>query len=273
MTPNKKTVNDWSPDSYDEGHSFVFEYGEGVVDLLEPEDGERILDLGCGTGHLTDRIAESGATVVGLDASEEMVETANEMYSEHTFVNEDARDFSFDDPFDAVFSNAALHWIPEQDAVLESVANALAPDGRFVAELGGTGNVAAIVGAVRDEATARGYDVESPWYFPSVGEYASKLESHGFETRYATLFDRPTELDDGTGGLANWLGMFGGSLLSAIPDDERSTVIAAVEDRLREDQFQDGKWIADYRRLRFLARKTDEYGERRNEALYRASIG
>ena len=258
MTPNKRTANEWNSDSYDEGHSFVFEYGEGVIDLLEPEDGERILDLGCGTGHLTNRIAESGATVVGLDASEEMVETANEMYSEHTFVNEDARDFSFDDPFDAVFSNAALHWIPEQDAVLESVANTLVPDGRFVAELGGTGNVATIISAVRDEATARGYSVESPWYFPSIGEYAPKLESHGFETRYATLFDRPTELADGTDGLANWLGMFGDSLLSAIPDCERSTVVAAVEDRLREDQFRNEKWTADYRRLRFVAQKTDK---------------
>lgn len=258
MTPNRKTANEWNSDSYDEGHSFVFEYGEEVIDLLEPEDGERILDLGCGTGHLTNRIAESGATVVGLDASEEMVETANEIYSEHIFVNEDARDFSFDDPFDAVFSNAALHWIPEQDAVLESVANALVPNGRFVAELGGTGNVAAIISAVRNEATARGYSVESPWYFPSIGEYASKLESHGFETRYATLFDRPTELNNGTDGLANWLGMFGDSLLSAIPDCEQSTVVAAVEDRLRENQFRDKKWTADYRRLRFVARKTDK---------------
>lgn len=258
MTPNRKTANEWNSDSYDEGHSFVFEYGEEVIDLLEPEDGERILDLGCGTGHLTNRIAESGATVVGLDASEEMVETANEIYSEHTFVNEDAQDFSFDDPFDAVFSNAALHWIPEQDAVLESVASALVPNGRFVAELGGTGNVAAIISAVRNEATARGYSVESPWYFPSIGEYASKLESHGFETRYATLFDRPTELNSGTDGLANWLGMFGDSLLSAIPDCEQSTVVAAVEDRLRENQFRDEKWTADYRRLRFVARKTDK---------------
>lgn len=260
--PDEKPANKWNSDSYDEGHSFVFEYGEGVVDLLEPEHGERILDLGCGTGHLTDRIAETGATVVGLDASEEMVETAHETYPEYTFVNEDARDFSFDDPFDAVFSNAALHWIPEQDAVLESVADALVPGGRFVAELGGTGNVAAIVNAVRDEAAARGYDVESPWYFPSVGEYTSKLESHGFETRYATLFDRPTELDNGTDGLADWLGMFGDSLLSTIPDDEQSTVIAAVEDRLQEAQFQDGTWIADYRRLRVVARKTQSSDER-----------
>ncbi|WP_029601645.1 class I SAM-dependent methyltransferase [Halococcus hamelinensis] len=253
--PDGKSVNEWNTDSYDEGHSFVFEYGEGVVDLLEPEQGERILDLGCGTGHLTDRIAKSGADTVGLDASEEMVEKAQDAYPAYEFVNEDARRFSFGDPFDAVFSNAALHWIPEQDAVLDSVSDTLVPGGRFVAELGGTGNVAAIIDAVREEAAVRGYDVESPWYFPSIGEYTSKLESHDLETRYATLFDRPTELDSGTDGLAEWLGMFGDSFLSAIPDDEQSAVIASVEDRLREDQFRDGTWIADYRRLRVVARK------------------
>ncbi|ELZ02181.1 class I SAM-dependent methyltransferase [Natrialba aegyptia] len=253
-----ESANEWNTDSYDEGHSFVFEYGEGVVDLLDPDTGERILDLGCGTGHLTAQISESGAATVGLDASEEMITTASDTHPECEFVHEDARDFSFDEPFDAVFSNAALHWIPDQDAVLDSVAEALVPGGRFVAELGGTGNVAAIVDAVRTEATERGYDVQSPWYFPSIGEYASKLESHGFETHYATLFDRPTELENGTDGLAEWLGMFGDSLLSAIPAEERSSVISAVEDRLREDYLQDGTWTADYRRLRIVAVKGHE---------------
>lgn len=254
--PGQKSTNEWDTESYDEGHTFVFEYGEGVVDLLKPEQGERILDLGCGTGHLTDRIAESGADTVGLDASEEMIKKSRDAYPGCEFVNKDARDFSFDDPFDAVFSNAALHWIPEQDPVLESVTNALVPGGRFVAELGGTGNVAAIITAVREEAAVRGYDVENPWYFPTIGEYTSKLESHGFETRYATLFDRPTELDSGTDGLAEWLTMFGDSLLAAIPDDEQSAVISSVEDRLREEQFQDGTWVADYRRLRVIAWKS-----------------
>lgn len=251
----QKSTNDWDTDSYDEGHSFVFEYGEDVVDLLEPEHGERILDLGCGTGHLTNQIAESGADTVGLDASEEMVERARDAFPAYEFVKEDARDFWFDEPYDAVFSNAALHWIPEQDAVLDSVTDALVPGGRFVAELGGIGNVAAIVDAVREEGAIRGYDVESPWYFPSIGDYTSKLESHGLETRYATLFDRPTELDNGTDGLAEWLEMFGDSLLSPIPDDEQSAVISSVENRLREEHFQNGAWIADYRRLRVVARK------------------
>lgn len=252
--PCEESQNDWNTTTYDDAHSFVFEYGEDVVALLDPEEDERILDLGCGTGHLTDRIAESGAEVVGLDHSEEMIETACTTYPNHRFVHADARDFAFkfEEPFDTVFSNAALHWIQEQDAVLQSVSDALCPGGRFVAELGGTGNVSAIVDAVLSELRSRGYDADNPWYFPSVGEYATKLEEHGFEVRYANLFDRPTELDEGTDGLATWLDMFGDSLLSPLSNDEheRQAVISAVEDRLRAEYFEDGVWVADYRRLR-----------------------
>lgn len=254
MTGSKDGItNRWDTDDYDDGHSFVFEYGEDVVGLLEPGAEERILDLGCGTGHLSARIAESGADVVGLDSSEEMVEQARETYPTCEFVHADARSLSFEEPFDAVFSNAALHWISDQAAVLESVSDVLASDGRFVAELGGVGNVAAIVDAVRQVAADRGYDVTSPWYFPTIGEYATRLESHGLETQYATLFDRPTELEDSSDGLRNWLGMFGDSLLAPVPEEERSDVIAAVEDSLRADYYRDGAWIADYRRLRVVA--------------------
>ncbi|MCO8252220.1 methyltransferase domain-containing protein [Haladaptatus sp. AB618] len=251
--PDEGTENEWDTTDYDEGHSFVFEYGEGVVDLLEPKTGERVLDLGCGTGHLADRIASSGADVVGLDSSAEMISEARESYPECRFVHGDARDFSFSEPFDAVFSNAALHWVSEQDAVLDSITDTLRPDGRFVAELGGTGNVATILDAVRDVATDRGYDIENPWYFPSVGEYTTNLEAHGFEVRYATLFDRPTELDGGPDGLSSWLEMFGDGLLAPVPDDEQRAVVSAVEDRLRDDLFEDGTWTADYRRLRVVA--------------------
>jgi len=266
--------DDWDADAYDGSHSFVYEYGSDVVDLLDPSPGERILDLGCGTGHLTDRIADAGASVVGLDQSEEMVETARETH-DHRFVRADARDFdradlgvdadepcgaedSFDaaEPFDAVFSNAALHWIDDQDAVLESVADVLRPDGRFVAELGGHGNVSAIVGAVRAELDARGYEPPSePWYFPTVGEHATTLEAHGFEVRYARLFDRPTELEDGDDGMAAWLGMFGDRLFGSVPEAERPDAVAGVEDRLRGDLYdpETGAWTADYRRLRFVA--------------------
>jgi trans-aconitate methyltransferase len=244
----------WDPAAYDDDHAFVYEYGERVVDLLDPAPGERVLDIGCGTGHLTDRIASAGAEAVGLDASAAMIERARETYP-HRFVHADARAFAVDEPFDAVFSNAALHWIDEsdQDAVLDAISHALRPGGRFVAELGGTGNVAAILDAVRAAAADRGYVLESPWYFPSVGEYATRLEAAGFEVRSATLFDRPTELDSGDDGLAAWLDTFGDELLASLPAAERAALVADVEDRLRDDLFADGTWTADYRRLRVVA--------------------
>lgn len=143
-------------------------------------------------------------------------------------------------------------------SILQSTFDSLHPGGRFVAELGGAGNVSAIVDAVLSELSSRGYDAEHPWYFPTMGEYITKLEAHGFEARYATLFDRPTELDEGADGLAAWLDMFGASLLSSLSNHERQAIIAAVEDRLRDDHFENGVWIADYRRLRVVATRLEE---------------
>lgn len=251
--PSDDVQNKWDTGQYDGAHSFVYEYGEEVVELLAPQPEERILDLGCGTGHLTDRIADSGADVVGLDQSEEMIEEARSAYPEYRFIQGDAQEFSIEERFDAVFSNAVLHWIQQQDSVLESVSNALRPGGRFVAEFGGTGNVEKIVEALQTELEAKGYPTETPWYFPSIGEYATKLEEHGFEVRYATLFDRPTKLDEGSDGLAAWLEMFGDEFFAPLSDAEREAVVSNVEDRLRSDLFEAGTWIADYRRIRVVA--------------------
>lgn len=244
--------NTWDTNRYDDSHSFVYEYGQDLLEMLEPTENERILDLGCGTGHLTGEIRSSGATVIGLDQSIEMVAEARSTYPDCEFVCADARTFAVDEPFDAVFSNAALHWINDQDAVLKSVADALEPGGRFVVELGGAGNVERITDALRSELRERGYDVDHPWYFPSIGEYAPRLEDHGFEVRYATLFDRPTTLE-GADGLESWLGMFGDHFFEALSADERMAVIEAVENDLRDELFREGDWIADYRRLRFVA--------------------
>jgi trans-aconitate methyltransferase len=263
MTRAPDDPNQWDTATYDGSHSFVYEYGADVVSLLDPQPGERILDLGCGTGHLTDAIAAAGADVVGVDNAESMLEEARADYPDYDFVHADARDLSLqdlpgDEPLDAVFSNAALHWIQEQDQVTESVRSLLQPGGRFVAELGGTGNVSDIVDAVFRELDRRGYDQSHPWYFPSIGEHASLLEAHGFEVQYVALFDRPTELDDGENGLASWLEMFGDTMLAPVPDDELDDVVSAIEDELRDDYFEGGVWTADYRRLRFVAVRTDD---------------
>jgi SAM-dependent methyltransferase len=263
---SREDAGEWDADSYDADCAFVFEYGEGVTDLLDISHGTRVLDLGCGTGQLSRQLHRDGATVVGVDQSAEMIERAR---SEHDveglrFVHGDARQLldvlgaDAAESFDAVFSNAALHWIPgdDHDDVLGGVARLLAPGGAFVAELGGRGNVERIVDAVRTELRRRGYAVETPWYFPSVGEYAPRLESHGLEVRHAQLFDRPTELDGGDEGLRTWLAMFGDGLLAPVPEAEMQAVVSAVEAHLRDNLYDDGTWVADYRRLRFRAVKS-----------------
>lgn len=246
----------WDPSLYDDSHSFVPEYGTDLIDRLDPQDGERILDLGCGTGQLTAEIADRGANVVGLDNSPAMIERARENHPGITFVEADARTATFAEPFDGVLSNAALHWIPDAAAPVRTVRGALRPGGRFVAELGGTGDVQTLVRAIVAAADDAGYDVREhdPWYFPSVGEYATLLEDHDLEVTYATLFDRPTRLE-GEEGLRDWLSMFAGSFLEPIPEREREAVIRGVEDRLRPELYENGEWVADYRRLRVIVRR------------------
>ena len=250
---NREPGDNWDADRYDGDHAFVYEYGADVLEWLAPAAGERILDLGCGTGHLTAEIAAAGAEVVGLDNSIEMLETARAEHPGLQFVHADAHRFAFAEPFDAVFSNAALHWVDDPDAVFASVADVLRTGGRFVGEFGGNGNVSAIVEAVAAELEERGHEVPDPWYFPTVGGFAASLEGHGFEVRRVELFDRPTELEGGADGLRSWLAMFGDSLLAPVVDEEREAVLEGVEARLRPAHFSDGTWVADYRRLRFAA--------------------
>ncbi|HKD75746.1 MAG TPA: class I SAM-dependent methyltransferase [Ktedonobacterales bacterium] len=251
--------NTWNPTLYDQKHSFVFGFGQDLVALLDPKQSDRILDLGCGTGHLTHAIDASGAQVVGIDASPEMIATAQAAYPDIAFHLMDARDFTFDEPFDAVFSNAVLHWITEAEQVAQRIAAALKPGGRFVTEFGGKGNVAAIISAMQ-QATREvlGTPIDLGWYYPSIGEYASLLERQRLETRSALLFDRPTLLEDGDQGFRNWIQMFRGRALQDIPDDARERVLSIAEDRARDTLFHDGSWHADYRRLRIVAVKQGE---------------
>lgn len=243
----------WDTGLYEAKHAFVWKEGESLVELLAPRPGERILDLGCGTGHLTARLAGLGATVVGLDHSAEMLARAGSAYPRLEFVQADARAFAFAEPFDAVFSNAVLHWIKEPEAVIRRVREALKPGGRFVAELGGRGNVGAVVIALRDASARVGVRLEEPlWFFPSVAEYATRLEAAGLEVRFAVLFDRPTPLE-GPEGLRDWVRMFARGVHDAVPAGRHEEFLRAVEESARPALFRDGGWVADYRRLRVVA--------------------
>lgn len=245
----------WNAALYEGKHAYVWQYGEDLLTLLAARPGEQILDLGCGTGQLTAAIAQTGATVLGLDQDAAMVEKAQQNYPSLRFAVADARTFQVDQPYDAVFSNAVLHWVLEPDAAIRSMAAALKSGGRLVAEFGGKGNVEAIVAALSAAVEAlTNCPVQPVWYFPSVGEYAARLEQHGFEVRYAQLFDRPTPLD-GDQGMTDWIEMFADRLLVGLSSDQRQQVMQTAVAALRPRLYRDGTWIADYRRLRVIACK------------------
>ena len=241
----------WDARQYQNKHSFVWRYGADLLDLLAPHPGERILDLGCGTGQLTAEIARRGAHVVGLDRSAEMLADARRNFPHLDFVQADAARFEFPEPFDAVFSNAALHWVKDADGAAASIAHALGPGGRFVAEMGGKGNIASVQAALR-AVLGPSADEQSPWYYPSIGEYSSLLERRGLEVRSASLFDRPTPLE-GQEGLANWLRMFTQAYLGRYSEARAGEIVRLLVDHLRPALYRDGVWTVDYRRLRVLA--------------------
>lgn len=241
----------WSATGYPHHAGFVAELGRPVVDLLAPRTGERILDLGCGDGALTAEIAALGVDVVGSDASPDLLAAAAARGLRT--VPADGHDLPFEREFDAVFSNAALHWMTRPDEVIAGVARALRAGGRFVAEFGGVGNVAAICTALRAALAEIGVDglALRPWYFPSPAEHRRRLESHGFRVETIELIPRPTPLPT---GMAGWLETFGDPFLRHVPAAARPAVVdrvvALLAPALRD---ADGNWTADYVRLRFRA--------------------
>jgi trans-aconitate methyltransferase len=248
-------LNTWHPESYDRNARFVSDLGEPVLAMLRAVAGERILDLGCGDGVLTEKVAAAGASVVGVDASEAMVRAARARGIDARVVNGHA--LRFEREFDAVFSNAALHWMREPDSVLAGVARALKPGGRFVGEFGGHGCVAAIIVALEAVLARRGINgaAQIPWYFPTVADYRERLISAGFAVDYIALIPRPTELPTGIEG---WLDTFAENFLRPLqPADRKKALteaIALLSPVLCDER---GRWTADYIRLRFAAHLSD----------------
>jgi SAM-dependent methyltransferase len=243
----------WTPAEYQRHAGFVAELGAGVLEWLAPKPHERILDLGCGDGVLTDKLRELGCDVVGVDSSAAQIAAAQQRGL--TASVQDGEALSFDSEFDAVFSNAALHWMRRPDAVIDGVRRALRTQGRFVAEFGGYGCVAKIRGALSAALVRRGVAPEArdPWYFPTQEEYAGRLERGGFKVRSITLFERPTPLPTDIEG---WLETFAQSFTAAVPPEEHSAFITEVRDALAPQlRDADGRWFADYVRLRFHADK------------------
>lgn len=254
MKPQSEPAQEWKADRYAEHAHFVPALGQPVLDLLAVRPGERVLDLGCGDGVLTGKIAALGATVVGVDASPDMVAAAQQHGIDARVM--DGFQLNFDREFDAVFSNAVLHWMKrDPDAVIAGVARALKPGGRFAGEMGGHGNIAAIAVALIATVERHGIEraaAESPWYYPTVDDYRARLQSAGFSVDSIELIPRPTQLPTDMRG---WIKTFGMPFLQRLPEAERIQALDEVEAMLRPVLCDEqGRWTADYVRLRFLAR-------------------
>lgn len=243
----------WDPLAYERNGAFVHELAGGVLEWLHPQPGEYVLDLGCGDGQLTQRIAASGAHVLGVDASAEMVAAARERGIEAEHAKAEELPFR-DATFDAVFSNAVLHWVRDQDAMMRQVHRVLKPGGRFVAEMGGHGNIAGIHVALMTVLERHGFGEREKTenYFPTAESYAARLGKHGFDVQQIALIPRPTRLAEG--GMDGWLRTFRRGVLESLPGDVRETVVketvALLEPALRDEA---GNWTADYVRLRLKA--------------------
>jgi len=252
VVPGKPGVEQrWDPERYRRNAAFVPALGADLVDLLAPNAGERILDLGCGDGALTAALAER-ATVVGVDRSAEQIAAATARGLDARVV--DGTRLTFVSEFDAVFSNAALHWMRAPDAVIDGVWRALKPGGRFVAECGGAGNIALVLQALLRGLALRGIDgcPTIPWYFPTIQDYGARLERRGFTVPTITLTPRSTTLP---GSLGDWLDTFAESFLALVPPQDHAALKTEVETLARPHLFRAGKWTVDYVRLRFAALK------------------
>ena len=243
----------WNAHLYDGKHQFVSEFGQDVVKLLAPTAKERILDVGCGTGDLASALFHEGVCTVGVDQSPSMIDEAKQKYPDIPFFVKDAHNLQYEEEFDAVFSNAAIHWMKKPDQVLHSIWKSLKPGGRFVAEFGGKGNVEFISQAIIHQID--GYNTRTfPWYFPSIGEYTTLMEQTGFHVSFAEHFERPTRLD-GVDGMRNWIKMFGDVVMGEQTAEEKERITNGAVNELKEVCFNEDHWMADYWRIRVVGIK------------------
>ena len=247
----------WNTELYNLQHKFVYKFGENVVEWLDPHVGEKILDVGCGTGQLSDIIHHAGAIVTGIDASPEMIKKAKQNYDDIKFFVKDACNFSFEEKFDAAFSNAALHWISKQKEALQCICDALKQHGRFVFEMGGKHNIENIHRAIECVMLEEGLEDKIPgesYYFPSVAEQCHLLEEVGFTVSDVMYFKRPTKLE-GNDGMRLWMAQFYGFFFKDISNELRERITIKAVQRLKKTNYQHGEWSADYVRLRIKAIK------------------
>jgi trans-aconitate methyltransferase len=248
-------MDQWNADLYKEKHAFVFEYGNSLIDWLQPQAGESILDLGCGTGELTTQLAAKGAQVTGIDASAAMIESARTHYPDITFEVGDATTFSLPVAFDGIFSNATLHWVCEKEKAIARMYAQLKKGGRLVIEMGGKGNVQSILTTLEKVMEERGYTYVPFWYFPSPAAYTTLLENAGFKIDRVHFFDRPSKLADPATGIIDWLEMFGHYLFANVPEKDKGAILQQVQHELAPQLMKDGNLYADYVRLRVAATK------------------
>ncbi|MGB0525394.1 MAG: class I SAM-dependent methyltransferase [Flammeovirgaceae bacterium] len=246
---------DWNANLYNTSHAFVYGYGASLIELLNPQVGEMILDIGCGSGQLTKEIADAGAVAFGIDASEAMIDDAKTRYPALDFQVMDGQALDFPLAFDAIFSNAAFHWMPNQEALTAGIVKHLKPGGRLVVEFGGKANVLAIRTALKAAFEKRGLAFHEFWYFPSIATYSTLLEKFGLTVTYAQYYNRDTPLE-GDGGMLHWLQMFGAVFFQEVNNQEtKQAIIREAIEGLRPDFYTSNGWIADYKRIRIVAKK------------------
>lgn len=244
---------DWNASLYEDKHGFVAEYGKGLLEFVTPDPQQTILDLGCGTGTLTSELAARAGTVIGLDASPDMVAAARARFSEIGFITGDALALPFENRFDVVFSNAVFHWLPDHDRLLKNIRRALKPGGRLVCEFGAKGNVATVESAFARACEEHGLRYESRFTFPETQAFAQLLAANHFTSELVVAYDRPTILQEGEQGLRHWMRQFFAGHLQTMCATQQEELLRRAEELARPKLWNGDAWVVDYRRLRAVA--------------------